>query len=59
MWFFLSLFLNLLHKSEEVIFFLSLFLFCVLASHMACGILVRQPGIEPEPPELEMQGLNH
>ena len=26
---------------------------------MACGILVPQPGIEPMPPALEVQSLNH
>ena len=26
---------------------------------MVCGILVPQPGIEPEPPALEAQSLNH
>ena len=26
---------------------------------MACGILVPQPGIEPVPPALEAQSLNH
>ena len=26
---------------------------------MACGILVPIPGIEPMPPELEVQSLNH
>ena len=27
--------------------------------HMACRILVPQPGIKPAPPALEMQSLNH
>ena len=27
--------------------------------HMACGILVPQPGIEPTPPELEASSLNY
>ena len=27
--------------------------------HVACGILVPQPGIKPTPPALEMQSLNH
>ena len=26
--------------------------------HVACGILVTQPGIEPMPPEVEGQSLN-
>jgi len=26
---------------------------------MACGILVSQPGIEPSPPVVEAQSLNH
>ena len=28
-------------------------------SHVACGILVPQPGIKPAPPKLEAQSLNH
>ena len=27
--------------------------------HVACGILVPQPGIKPTAPALEVQGLNH
>ena len=27
--------------------------------HAACEILAPQPGIEPEPPALEVQSLNH
>ena len=27
--------------------------------HMACGILVPQQGMEPDPPTLEAQSLNH
>ena len=26
---------------------------------MACGILVPKPGIEPMPPEVDVQSLNH
>lgn len=26
---------------------------------MSCGVLVPQPGVEPEPSELEAQNLNH
>ena len=37
--------------------FLFLFCFCFLAE--PCGILVPQPGIEPVPPALEVQSLNH
>ena len=37
-------------------FFLSFFFFCGSA---ACGILVPQTGIEPAPPALEAQSLNH
>ena len=28
-------------------------------SHMACGILVPRPGIEPTPPAVEERSLNH
>ena len=27
--------------------------------HVACGILVPQPGVEPAPPAVEVQSLNH
>ena len=27
--------------------------------HVACGILVSQPGVEPMPPAVEVQSLNH
>ena len=37
------------------IFFFLIFWLC----HMACGILVPPPGIEPAPPALETRSLNH
>ena len=43
-------------------FFLSfkkLLIFISWPCHVACGILVPQPGIEPMPPEVEGQSLNH
>ena len=36
-----------------------LFLFCFWPYHTACGILVPRPGMEPAPPALEVQSLNH
>ena len=36
-----------------------LFLFFFLPYHLAYGILVPQPGIEPMPPDLGAQSLNH
>ena len=33
--------------------------FFFLPHHVACGILVPQPGIEPGPPALEDRSLNH
>ena len=36
-----------------------LFFFSFWLCHVACEILVPQPGIEPEPPALEVQNLNH
>ena len=38
--------------------FFSFFFFFWLC-HVACGILVPQPGIEPMPPAVEEQSLNH
>ena len=39
---------------------MELFVFVfVLPSHVACGILVPQPGIEPLLPATEAQSLNH
>ena len=35
------------------------FFFFFWRHHIACGILVPQPGIEPAPPALEAQSLNH
>jgi len=37
--------------------FLFLFFFC--QCHLACGILVAWPGIEPMPPTVEARSLNH
>ena len=36
-----------------------LFLFIYLFGRAACGILVPQPGMEPSPPAVEEQSLNH
>ena len=35
----------------------ALFIYCL--RYLAFGILVPQPGIEPEPPAVEMQSPNH
>ena len=35
------------------------FFFFFWPHHAACGILVPQPGIEPVPPAVEAQSLNH
>ena len=43
-------------------FFFFSFLFCFVLfwlCHVACGVLVPQPGIKPTAPALEVQGLNH
>ena len=37
----------------------SLFFFSFWSHHMACGILVPWPGIEPTPPAVEVQSLHH
>ena len=37
----------------------SLFVCVFLAGHAACGILFPQPGVEPNPPAVEAQSLNH
>ena len=40
--------------------FLSLFYFCFFLPHLATyGIFVSQPAMEPEPPAVQVQGLNH
>ena len=39
--------------------YLFLFLFFFWPCHAACKILVSQPGIEPMPPAVEAQSLNH
>ena len=44
--------------SSPLIKSLSLF-FYFLVTHVACGILVPQLGIEPKPPALEAQSPNH
>ena len=36
-----------------------LFLFLFWPCHTTCGVLVSQPGIEPMPPAVEAQSLNH
>ena len=41
-------------------FWISYFKFFIFwLCHAACGILVTWPGIEPAPPALEAQSLNH
>ena len=35
------------------------FVFLFWPPHMACGILVLQPGLEPEPLAVKVQGPNH
>ena len=42
---------------KGLLFFIFFFLFC--PHHLACGILVPQPGIEPVPPAGKVQHLNH
>ena len=42
--------------SAEDIFFFNVLLFC--SCHVACGILVTQPGIELRPPALKVWSLN-
>ena len=39
--------------------FLLFFSFFGRTTHMARGILVPRPGIEPAPPALEVRSLNH
>ena len=45
--------------SMSLILFLSSFFLVHWPSHTACRILVPQPRMEPMPPALEVQGLNH
>ena len=40
-------------------FFIKNLFFIFWLCHAACGILVSWPGIEPAPPALEAQSLNH
>ena len=42
-----------------VTFFLSFFFFFFLPQAVALRILAPQPGIEPMPPAVEVQSLNH
>ena len=45
---------------EESFFLINyLFIYLLWPCHVACGILVPQPGIEPMPPALEACCLNH
>ena len=39
--------------------FVCFVLFCFWLHHVACGILFPRPGIEPSPPAVEVQSLNH
>ena len=39
--------------------YLLFFFFFFWPYHMACGLLVPQPGIEPVPPAVEAWSLNH
>lgn len=39
--------------------YIHLFLFLICLHHVALGILVLRPGVEPAPPAVEMQNLNH
>ena len=43
--------------SQKIFYFLFIYLFWL--RHSACGILVPRPGIEPAPPAVEAQNLNH
>ena len=59
---FYFIFLNNYPETIEWHFILFLFYFwpCPCGVHcVACGILVPQPGIEPVPPALGAQSLNH
>ena len=42
-----------------VFYFILLFYFIFWPLSAACGILVPRPGIEPTPPALEAESLNH
>ena len=42
-----------------VLFYFIFYLLIFLASHVACGILVPQPGMEPEPHAVGARSLNH
>ena len=53
---FLSLLFPLFPASSLTFYFSDFFLG---GGHISCRILVPQPGIEPVPPEVEAQSLNH
>ena len=44
---------------KVVLLLLLLFIFYFWPCHVACGILVPQPGIEPVPPAMEARSPNH
>ena len=54
-----NILLYLFLKFIYIVFLVSYFVFIFWLHHAAFGILVPQPGIEPSPPALEAQSLNH
>ena len=45
--------------SSKGLFYFFFLIFIFWLCHVACGILVTQPGIKPVPPALEAWSLNH
>ena len=51
--------LKYMHRDLFDILLLLWILFFFFFGHVACGILVTLPGVEPIPPSLEARSLNH